>query len=122
MNILIAEDTEPAYTILATAIKFNFPQVNIHWAINGREAIQVFLNSKVNFDLVITDLNMPIMNGNKLAVMINEHRPTVPIIMWTSAVAEVENPHLFIDIINKKIPPVLENIKACLLTKEYRYR
>jgi two-component system OmpR family response regulator len=119
MDILIAEDTEPAYTMLSTVIKFNFPQVNVHWAINGREAIQVFLNSKINFDLVITDLNMPIINGNKLAVMINEHRPTVPIIMWTSAVDEVENPNLFINIINKKIPPVIESIKACILSKDY---
>ena len=49
----------------------------------GREALQTFLEAPQDVDLVMTDLTMPEMNGLELANLIHEHRPGLPIILWS---------------------------------------
>jgi len=48
----------------------------------GAEALDFF--TKRQFDLVTTDFEMPVMNGNELAVRIKELAPTQPILMITT--------------------------------------
>jgi len=47
------------------------------------EALTVFQSDPNNFDLVITDMTMPQMTGDKLAEKILATRPDIPIIMCT---------------------------------------
>ncbi len=47
------------------------------------EALEVFKESPERFDLVITDMTMPNMTGDKLAQEILEIRPGIPIILCT---------------------------------------
>jgi two-component system cell cycle sensor histidine kinase/response regulator CckA len=50
---------------------------------NPVEAIKLFRSNPDQFDLVITDMTMPEMNGEQLAKMILKIRPDVPIILCT---------------------------------------
>ena len=52
-------------------------------AVNGIEALAVFLDK--TFDLVLTDLEMPAMDGFILAGHIKENSPGTPVIMLTGA-------------------------------------
>ena len=50
---------------------------------DSREASRVFMEDPSVFDLVITDLNMPYINGRELAKGFLEIRPGIPIILTT---------------------------------------
>jgi len=47
------------------------------------EALQLFISKPNDFDLVITDMTMPNMNGDKLAGELMKIRPDIPIIIST---------------------------------------
>src|ERR1017187_6127856 len=60
---------------------------------NGAEAPDLF--TKGQFDLVTTDLEMPVMKGNELAVRIKKLAPKQPILMVTAyeiKIGDSENP------------------------------
>ena len=50
---------------------------------SSREALNMFLKAPDQFDLVITDLSMPQMNGERLAQELLSIRPDIPIILCT---------------------------------------
>ena len=47
------------------------------------EALEAFRDSPDKFDLVITDMAMPNMPGDKLAVELTKIRPGIPILLCT---------------------------------------
>ncbi|HVV70656.1 MAG TPA: response regulator, partial [Verrucomicrobiae bacterium] len=49
---------------------------------NGAEAFALF--SQGNFDLVVTDFEMPFVKGNELAARIKQVAPRLPILMLTA--------------------------------------
>jgi len=57
---------------------------NIDEAVNGLEAVELLSNNL--FDLVVTDYNMPEMDGRELSAYIREQstQQSIPIIMVTS--------------------------------------
>ena len=57
------------------------------------EAREVFLNRPQAFDLVITDLNMPLVSGLDLAAAMVQVRPEMPIILY-SGVSEAVPPEI----------------------------
>jgi len=50
---------------------------------NSLEALDIFSKAPGNFDLVITDLTMPNLTGDKLALKMMDIRPDIPVIMCT---------------------------------------
>ena len=50
-------------------------------AINGREGLEKFKGGR--FDVVVTDREMPEMNGEQLAAAIKQIAPDMPIILFT---------------------------------------
>lgn len=51
--------------------------------IGSAEALDIFRKQPLEFDLVITDYNMPVMNGKELASNIRFIRTDIPIILCT---------------------------------------
>ncbi len=51
--------------------------------INGHDALELFRNKPNDFDLVLTDMTMPDITGDKLATELMNIRPDIPIILCT---------------------------------------
>ncbi len=48
---------------------------------SSSEALELFQKDPDKYDLVITDLTMPVMTGDRVAQRIMESRPDIPIIL-----------------------------------------
>jgi two-component system, NarL family, capsular synthesis sensor histidine kinase RcsC len=58
---------------------------------NGRKALEIFVSTN-GFSLIITDINMPLMDGWELALHLSEIKPEIPIIAVTG-----EQPGMVLD-------------------------
>ena len=63
---------------------------NIIQAVNGEEAVKKFKQNKHIIDLVLMDLQIPILNGFEAAEQIRKSHPKIPIIALTASLDEVE--------------------------------
>ena len=78
LKVLYVEDEIEVREESSRFFRRFFPMLKT--AQNGEEAWELFQESP--FDLVITDLKMPIMNGNELIIKIKKHTPsTVTLLM-----------------------------------------
>ena len=78
-RILIVDDEKQIINLLVASLE-NF-NCKIHFAANGVEAYnQIKLKP---FDLIITDYNMPKMNGLELTRKIKSIKPSLPILVVT---------------------------------------
>ena len=80
-RILLVEDEEPLRVCLRMVLQLEGHQVTE--ASNGAEALNLFPIG--DFDLVITDFQMPVMEGNKLAIKLKQLDPSLPILMVTAS-------------------------------------
>jgi len=80
-NILIVEDEKANYLYLQKVL--GKTHVNIEWAENGEEAVNLF-QTKCNFDVVLMDIKMPKMNGYEAARIIKLRKPDQVIIAQTA--------------------------------------
>jgi len=80
-RILMAEDYKLTQDVVSEFLKFWGFEVAL--ANNGVEALAAFL--KNDFDLVLTDLQMPAMDGLTLAAHIKERSPDTPVILMTGS-------------------------------------
>ena len=87
LNILLAEDNELNMEIAEFMLQNEGAHVSKAW--NGQEAIEVFKKSEPGeFDVILMDIMMPVMNGYEAAKMIRsldrEDAKTIPIIAMTA--------------------------------------
>jgi CheY-like chemotaxis protein len=80
-RILVVEDEEILRAYLRSALELEGHHVTE--ASNGAEALKLFAIGV--FDLVITDFEMPVVNGDLLAVNIKLMAPLLPILMITAS-------------------------------------
>jgi PAS domain S-box-containing protein len=83
-------DDEPASTRMITIMleKLGF---SIQTFNSPQEALDCFRRAPFRFDLVITDLTMPVINGVDLASELHAVRPQLPIILMTGYGKDLEN-------------------------------
>ena len=90
-RILLVDDEEQLRAVVRMILELDGHQVTE--ASNGAEALSLFTGGE--FDLVITDFEMPVMKGNELAARIKQFDPSLPILMITAserACLDAENP------------------------------
>ncbi len=80
-SILIAEDIVSNYNFLRLLLKKS--KVNILWVENGRDAVNTALNND-SIDLVLLDINLPILNGYEVVKQIKKKKPNLPVIAQTA--------------------------------------
>ncbi len=80
-TILIVEDDESSYEFLKTIIELQ--SIKTLWAQNGKESVEM-CESNTDIDLVLMDINMPVMNGYIATENIKKSKPTLPIIAQTA--------------------------------------
>jgi CheY-like chemotaxis protein len=83
-QVLVADDNEAVRDVLSRALSICGYDVTL--AENGIEAGKLFLTG--SYDLVITDLQMPLMNGWELSRLIKERSPNTPVMVVSGACDE----------------------------------
>jgi len=82
MNILVVDDQNIVLEGLITLLRLKIQNATISKANSGYQAIKILGNEKI--DLVLLDVNMPVMNGLEVAEYISKNHPSVKIIMLTN--------------------------------------
>ena len=84
-KILVVEDNELNMVLIKKMIQNMYSNVELIEAKNGKMSIEVFLNQ--NPDLILMDIQMPVMNGYEAAEEIrNTYSSNVPIIAVSASV------------------------------------
>ncbi len=81
-RVLVVDDEEDMLWMLQRNLNKGMSQVEILAASSGEEALAILSDKKV--DLVITDINMPGMNGLDLLIEVNNRYPDTGVIIMTA--------------------------------------
>lgn len=89
-TILVADEINANFLLLEAALKKNM--ANILWAKNGKEAIDIVKQNKA-IDLVIIDVELPVISGIRALTEIKQLRSNLPVLMQTafSVPEQIEN-------------------------------
>ncbi|HOK51832.1 MAG TPA: response regulator [Bacteroidales bacterium] len=80
-TILIAEDDETNFFLLKEYLEFS--KAEIIWAQNGEEAVR-WVENNPDIDVVLMDIQMPVMDGNTAMKQIKKIRSNLPVIALTA--------------------------------------
>jgi CheY-like chemotaxis protein len=80
-RILLAEDEEPLRKLVARALLLDGHEVIT--ANDGAEALEVLTRSHGAFELLLTDIRMPVMDGIALALAAARDHPKLAILLMT---------------------------------------
>ena len=80
-RILIAEDEEAIRKLVARALKQDGHDVTT--ANDGAEALDVLARERGTFELLLTDIRMPVMDGIALALAATRDHPALTILLMT---------------------------------------
>ncbi|MGR8932364.1 MAG: response regulator [Gammaproteobacteria bacterium] len=85
VRVLVVDDSKLARKHICRVLN-NMGIVRITEAADGKEAADLFTGLQEEFDLIITDLNMPVMDGQALIQVIRHdlNNAVIPILMVTS--------------------------------------
>ena len=104
MKILYAEDSGELQTLITEFLEISVPGIKITKARDGKEALEKY---SPDFDLVLTDYQMPHHSGEFLAKALRALNYTKPIILFTGSSNLVEDISLFDCILEKSAPHAL---------------
>lgn len=80
-KILLVDDEEPVRAFLKRGLELDGHQVSV--AIDGSDAIDRLAERDGDFELMLTDIRMPIMDGVALALAAKRDYPTLTILLMT---------------------------------------
>ena len=90
-RILIAEDEEAIRQLVARALAQDGHQVIT--ANDGAEALDVLIRERGAFELLLTDIRMPVMDGIALALAATRDYPALTILLMTGYADQRERAH-----------------------------
>ncbi len=82
LSLLIVEDEADSREMLSEIIRHRYPDLLLIVAVNGEAGIESFKRHQP--EIVITDINMPLINGIRMAAEIKELSPSTNIIALTA--------------------------------------
>lgn len=98
-NILIVDDSKNDCFLISEILgTYN---LSYDYAYNGLEAVKKC--RKENFDMIIMDINMPVMNGFEASLKIKAMKPNMPIIMQTGYSKELVKDMTFLSMIDEVV-------------------
>ncbi len=80
--VLITEDEEVNFFYLKTLLQK--ADARVLRAKNGKEAVDIIAQHQGEVDLILMDLNMPVMDGYEAMRIIKSRHPSIPIIAQTA--------------------------------------
>lgn len=81
-SLLIVEDDKAACDIIARMVGWEFPDCTIYTAENGLKGLEIFKEHTP--DVVVTDVNMPVMDGIEFATQIRSINANAMYIVLTA--------------------------------------
>jgi two-component system, cell cycle response regulator CpdR len=90
-RILIAEDEEALRALCARALSTDGHQVRT--ASDGGDALDQLIREEGRFDLLLTDIRMPVMDGIALALAAARDHPDLTIMLMTGYADQRERAH-----------------------------
>jgi CheY-like chemotaxis protein len=90
-RVLIAEDEEPLRMLVARAIAMDGHETVT--ARDGAEALEILTRREGAFDLLLTDIQMPVMDGIALALAVARDFPDLTILLMTGFADQRERAH-----------------------------
>ena len=109
-QILLVEDNEGDIVLTSEAFEESSCKVNIQVARNGKEAINILFDQNEDAqlpDLILLDINLPLLNGHEVLKKIKENEKTrhipVAILTTSSAISDINLTY--------------ENFANCFITK-----
>jgi len=87
ISMLLVEDEEITLKLLATILTKKFSGITLYTAINGKAGLELFESHTP--DIVITDVNMPEMNGIQMAKEIRAIKPDTKFIVITGDTGKI---------------------------------
>ncbi len=117
LRILVVDDEQPITKLLRNTLETDGHKIVT--ANGGQAGIEAFLDAETRnepFDLVITDLGMPYVDGHKVAGTVKAASPATPVILLTGwgqrLEAEGDTPAHVDRVLNK--PPKLRELRAAV--------
>lgn len=86
VSVLLVEDEAFTLKPLTTILTKKFPEITLYTAMNGRAGLELFKTHMP--DIVITDINMPEMDGLQMTGKIRAIKPDTKFIVITSGTKE----------------------------------
>lgn len=83
ITVLLVEDNEINREVAEMMLQR--VGIKVETAGNGKEAVGTYLSDPEHFDLILMDLQMPVMSGYEATALVREHDKNVPIIALTAA-------------------------------------
>lgn len=85
-QILLVDDDQDDREFITYALSQVNPAILCHYAINGRHAIELVVSAEVSPDLILLDLNMPVMDGFQFLKFRQEHEllASIPVIVHST--------------------------------------
>ncbi|MFT5661171.1 MAG: CheY-like chemotaxis protein [Sulfurimonas sp.] len=113
MNVLIVEDQSANLDFYKVVFGKYFNICDV--ALNGQEALDMWNNNRDYYDLIITDVHMPIMDGLELIKRIREESMEQSIIVITDTTDIEENQNLAYYFIDGLLPKPIDKQKLFIL-------
>ncbi|MBF0204110.1 MAG: response regulator [Desulfamplus sp.] len=82
MKILIVDDNSAVLKVSTKTIQFWKHQVTT--AENGQEGWDIFSNDPMAFDMILSDIKMPVMDGFELLERVRQHNFETPFVIMTA--------------------------------------
>ncbi len=86
-SILTVEDEETNWFLIRDILLAH--QAQPHWAEVGQQAIDM-VQAGNHYDLVLMDLNLPVMDGLEVTRRIKDLRPDLPVVIQTACAVDSE--------------------------------
>ncbi|MCT7484225.1 response regulator [Aliarcobacter cryaerophilus] len=83
LKILLVEDNEINQEVASMFLKK--AQIEVDIANNGLEAVEIYKKNQGKYDLILMDLQMPILSGYDATIQIREFDKNIPIVALTAA-------------------------------------
>lgn len=91
LSLLMVEDDRAAIEVMGLVVSKRFPEWQVCLAYDGEMGLEMF--RKQLPDLVITDINMPKLDGVQMAEAIKAIRPSTQIIVLTAYSDKIHEEH-----------------------------
>ena len=85
-KVLVAEDDDSNFEVLKASLART--HADLHRVLNGEEAVKKCMNEE--FDIVLMDIKMPVLDGIEATQQIKAFKPNLPIIAQTAYVLKNE--------------------------------